>query len=113
MFLAAALAPLGSTMIAVALPSISSELNVPGGALTQWLVASYLVAGIVAMAVSPIFGSSVSATLWLALCVFFGSAGAARADVGGALFSHVKDALVGVVDRVDVEPRGQVRERQA
>lgn len=42
--------------------------------------------------------SSLSATLWLALCVFFGSAGAARADVGGALFSHVKDALVGVVD---------------
>lgn len=49
MFLAAALSPLGSTMIAVALPSISSELHVPGGALTQWLVASYLIAGIVAM----------------------------------------------------------------
>ncbi len=49
MFLAAALSPLGSTMIAVALPSISSELGVPGGALTQWLVASYLIAGIVAM----------------------------------------------------------------
>jgi MFS family permease len=37
-FLAAALSPLGSTMIAVALPSISAELGVPGGALTQWLV---------------------------------------------------------------------------
>jgi EmrB/QacA subfamily drug resistance transporter len=49
MFLAAALSPLGSTMIAVALPSISSELGVPGGALTQWLVASYLIAGIAAM----------------------------------------------------------------
>lgn len=49
MFLAAALAPLGSTMIAVALPSISSELGIPGGALTQWLVASYLIAGIAAM----------------------------------------------------------------
>lgn len=49
MFLAAALSPLGSTMIAVALPSISSELHVPGGALTQWLVASYLIAGIAAM----------------------------------------------------------------
>ena len=49
MFLASALAPLGSTMIAVALPSISSELGVPGGALTQWLVASYLIAGIAAM----------------------------------------------------------------
>jgi len=49
MFLAAALAPLGSTMIAVALPSISSELGVPGPALTQWLVASYLIAGVAAM----------------------------------------------------------------
>lgn len=49
MFLAAALSPLGSTMIAVALPSISSELGVPGGALTQWLVASYLIAGIALM----------------------------------------------------------------
>ena len=49
MFIAAALSPLGSTMIAVALPSISSELGVSGGALTQWLVASYLIAGIAAM----------------------------------------------------------------
>ena len=49
MFLAAALSPLGSTMIAVALPSISSELGVPGGALIQWLVASYLIAGIAVM----------------------------------------------------------------
>src|SRR6185369_17410625 len=49
MFLAAALSPLGSTMIAVALPSISSELHVPGPALTQWLVASYLIAGVAAM----------------------------------------------------------------
>lgn len=49
MFLAAALSPLGSTMIAVALPSISRELGVPGGALTQWLVASYLIVGIAVM----------------------------------------------------------------
>ena len=49
MFLAASLSPLGSTMIAVALPSISRELGVPGGALTQWLVASYLIVGIAVM----------------------------------------------------------------
>ena len=49
MFLAAALSPLGSTMIAVALPSIGSEMGVPAGALTQWLVASYLIAGIALM----------------------------------------------------------------
>ena len=49
MFLAAALSPLGSTMIAVALPSIGSELGVPGGVLTRWLVTSYLITGIAVM----------------------------------------------------------------
>ena len=49
MFLAASLSPLGSTMIAVALPSIGSELGVGSGALTQWLVSSYLVVGIATM----------------------------------------------------------------
>ena len=49
MFLAASLSPLGSTMIAVALPSIGVELEVGGGQLTQWLVSSYLIVGIAAM----------------------------------------------------------------
>ncbi|MDH3733581.1 MAG: MFS transporter [Gemmatimonadota bacterium] len=49
MFLAASLSPLGSTMIAVALPSIGTELGVGGGRLTQWLVSSYLIVGIAAM----------------------------------------------------------------
>src|SRR5678816_571642 len=49
MFLAAALSPLGSTMIAVALPSIGRELGVPVATLTQWLVASYLIVGAAAM----------------------------------------------------------------
>ena len=49
MFLAASLSPLGSTMIAVALPSIGSELGVESGRLTQWLVSSYLIVGIAAM----------------------------------------------------------------
>ena len=49
MFLAASLSPLGSTMIAVALPSIGSELEIGGGRLTQWLVSSYLIVGIAAM----------------------------------------------------------------
>jgi hypothetical protein len=34
-----------------------------------------------------------SAGLWLALCVFVGLPGQARADVGGVLFDKVKDAL--------------------
>lgn len=36
-------------MIAVALPSIGTELGVGSGSLTQWLVSSYLIVGIAAM----------------------------------------------------------------
>jgi MFS family permease len=46
MMLAASLAPLGSTMIAVALPSISRDLNADPSNVTQWLVTSYLIASI-------------------------------------------------------------------
>lgn len=46
MMLAAALAPLGSTMIAVALPAIGHDLDASDAVLTQWLVASYLIASI-------------------------------------------------------------------
>jgi MFS family permease len=46
MMLAASLAPLGSTMIAVALPSIGRDIGADAATLTQWLVSSYLVAGI-------------------------------------------------------------------
>jgi MFS family permease len=46
MMLAATLAPLGSTMIAVALPGIGSDLGTPEADLTQWLVSSYLIASI-------------------------------------------------------------------
>lgn len=41
--LAASLAPLGSTMIAVALPAIGADLQVPSAHLTQWLATSYLI----------------------------------------------------------------------
>src|SRR5262245_19332765 len=43
MLLAASLAPLGSTMIAVALPSIGHDTHAAAGDLTTWLVTSYLV----------------------------------------------------------------------
>ncbi|MEQ1574236.1 MAG: MFS transporter [Vicinamibacterales bacterium] len=46
MLLAAALAPLGSTMIAVALPSIGHDIGAEASDLTQWLVASYLITSI-------------------------------------------------------------------
>ena len=43
MTLAAMLAPLGSTMIAVALPAIGEDIGVEDAALTQWLASSYLI----------------------------------------------------------------------
>ena len=46
MMLAASLAPLGSTMIAVALPSIGRDIEADAALLTQWLVSSYLIASI-------------------------------------------------------------------
>ena len=46
MLLAASLAPLGSTMIAVALPSIGRDIGAEASDLTQWLVSSYLVTSI-------------------------------------------------------------------
>ena len=46
MLLAASLAPLGSTMIAVALPSIGYDIGAEASDLTQWLVTSYLITSI-------------------------------------------------------------------
>ncbi len=46
MLLSAALAPLGSTMIAVALPRIGHDIGANISDLTPWLVSSYLIASI-------------------------------------------------------------------
>jgi len=46
MLLAASLAPLGSTMIAVALPDIGHDLHADVSDLTPWLVSSYLITSI-------------------------------------------------------------------
>jgi MFS family permease len=46
MLLAASLAPLGSTMVAVALPSIGHDIGAEANDLTAWLVSSYLIASI-------------------------------------------------------------------
>ena len=46
MMLAASLAPLGSTMIAVALPGIGRDIGAEPSELTQWLVSSYLITSI-------------------------------------------------------------------
>ena len=47
--LSAMLVPLGSTMIAVALPAIGADFSRTPGELTQWLVNSYLMINIVAL----------------------------------------------------------------
>jgi MFS family permease len=47
LLLSTALVPLGSTMIAVALPAIARDLRADPASLTQWLVNSYLLVGIV------------------------------------------------------------------
>ena len=47
MLLAASLAPLGSTMIAVALPSIGRDIGAEASELTTWLVSTYLITSIV------------------------------------------------------------------
>jgi MFS family permease len=46
MLLAASLAPLGSTMIAIALPRIGHDIGADVSDLTPWLVSSYLIASI-------------------------------------------------------------------
>ena len=46
-------------MIAVALPSIGSELGVGSGILTQWLVSSYLVVGIATMSAGGKLGDRI------------------------------------------------------
>jgi MFS family permease len=46
MLLAASLAPLGSTMIAIAIPGIGQDIGVDVSTLTPWLVTSYLIASI-------------------------------------------------------------------
>lgn len=45
--LSAALSPLGSTMVAVAIPSIARSFHTTAQAVTPWLVTSYLMVGIV------------------------------------------------------------------
>jgi MFS family permease len=47
MLIAASLAPLGSTMIAVALPSIGHDIGAEASDLTTWLVSTYLITSIV------------------------------------------------------------------
>src|SRR4051812_18752635 len=83
--LASALSPLNSTSMAVAIPAISGDLVTPAAALTQWLVTSYLVVGIVAQSpcgkLGDLFGHRRS--LMLGQLVF------ALGTVAGMIATHV------------------------
>jgi EmrB/QacA subfamily drug resistance transporter len=85
MFLAASLSPLGSTMIAVALPSIGSELGVPSGLLTQWLVSSYLITGIAVMSPGGKLGDRIGHARCLTLGMIIYGVGSAAGFVFGNL----------------------------
>ncbi|HET7710530.1 MAG TPA: MFS transporter, partial [Thermoanaerobaculia bacterium] len=60
--LAALLAPLNSTIIAVALPSIGADLEADPASITRWLVTSYLIVSIIAQSpagkLGDVFGYS-------------------------------------------------------
>jgi MFS family permease len=76
MLLAASLAPLGSTMVAVALPSIGRDLGVDAADLTPWLVTSYLIASIALQSPGGKLGDLLGHTRALVaglLCVAAGS----------------------------------------
>ena len=101
MFLAASLSPLGSTMIAVALPSISHELGIPGGALTQWLVASYLIVGIAVMSpcgkLGDIIGHRRGLTIGMAIYGVGSSVGFVFATLPSLAFARIAMALGGAM----------------
>lgn len=99
MMLAAALAPLGSTMIAVALPAMAKDLGASDSALTQWLVSSYLIASIALQSPGGKLGDRVghrNAMLLGLLLVGAGSAlGFAIADLRALALARVLMAAGG------------------
>ncbi|MEO5616960.1 MAG: MFS transporter [Candidatus Eisenbacteria bacterium] len=101
MFLAASLSPLGSTMIAVALPSIGHELGVPGGALTQWLVASYLIVGIAVMSacgkLGDIIGHRRSLTIGMLVYGAGSAVGFLFANLPSLAFARIAMAVGGAM----------------
>lgn len=86
MQLAASLAPLGSTMIAVALPSISRDIGAEASSLTRWLVASYLIAGIALQSPGGKFGDLIGHGRALVTGLALVAAGGLLGLVGGSVY---------------------------
>jgi MFS family permease len=77
--IAAGLTPLNSTMIAVALPSISGEFNAPASSVTVWVVTAYLVATILCQMPAGTLADRLGYQRTLALGRWMFAAGAAAA----------------------------------
>jgi MFS family permease len=85
MLLAASLAPLGSTMIAVALPSIGQEVGAGAADLTAWLVSSYLIASIALQSPGGKLGDLVGHGRALVVGLALVAMGSVLGLLGGAL----------------------------
>jgi MFS family permease len=83
--LSTALVPLGSTMIAVALPAIGGDFASDPSTLTQWLVNSYLVVGIVLLSPAGKLGDVWGARRALSLGQLLFAGGAVLGIVGASL----------------------------
>ena len=88
-------------MIAVALPSIGSELAIGSGELTQWLVSSYLIVGIATMSPGGKLGDRIghSRALVIGMAIYgFGSiAGFTLANLPSLAFARVAMAAGGAM----------------
>jgi MFS family permease len=85
MLLAASLAPLGSTMIAVALPNIGHDIRADVADLTPWLISSYLITSIALQSpggkLGDLIGHGRSMIVGLSLVAAGGLIGLLAADV--------------------------------
>jgi MFS family permease len=85
LLLSTALIPLGSTSIAVALPAIGRDFSSEAATLTQWLVNSYLVVGIVLLSPGGKIGDLWGPRRALAIGQLLFACGAALGIVGASL----------------------------
>ena len=99
LLLAAGLAPLNSTMIAVALPAIGKDFGAAPADLTQWLVTSYLMLCLVMQSpggkIGDLWGRSLALKLGLGFFFFGSIAGAFAFFMPGLIGARLLMALGG------------------
>lgn len=97
--LSAALTPLNSTMVAVALPAIGEAIGASPGTLTAWLVTSYLIVNIVVQSPAGKLGDLIGRTRTLVLGQLVFALGAALAlflpNLAGLTASRIVMAVGG------------------